>query len=161
MLFLQMYTHLRPGLLQVAAEKTKEISSDTRSISLIAAKRRTRMNTVASTGSLSRAKERSLISVQSLEEADESDGAASEPQRTPLTTGVRPAVSSDSLAVYTPIELDPKRRSRRLQGSSRSSSKKDPHRGERRNIPIERRARKKRSKSFEANAKWVSFWQQV
>ncbi|XP_023670709.2 kinesin-like protein KIF19 isoform X2 [Paramormyrops kingsleyae] len=142
------------SLNQVGAEKMKEISSDTRSISVIAAKRRTRMNTVMSTSGLSRAKERSLMSVQSLEEADESDGAASEPQGTPLTTAVRPAVSSHSLALYTPIELDPKRRSRRLQGSSRSSSKKEPHRGERRNISIERRARKKRSKSFEANAKW-------
>ncbi|XP_048870300.1 kinesin-like protein KIF19 isoform X3 [Brienomyrus brachyistius] len=142
------------SLNQVGAEKMKEISSDTKSISVIAAKRRTRMNTVTATSGLSRAKERSLMSVQSLEEADESDGAVSEPQGTPLTTAVRPAVSNDSLAIYTPIELDPKRRSRRLQGSSRSSSKKEPHRGDRRNISIERRARKKRSKSFEATAKW-------
>ncbi|KAJ8391886.1 hypothetical protein AAFF_G00085020 [Aldrovandia affinis] len=127
---------------QVSPETMKEIVSDTKSISVIAAKRRSRMQAMES------ANGRSVMSVQSLDEGEESVGrAASEPQGAPAVA--KPAVSMDSLVLSTPEDPE----TRKAPGSSYSSSKKDPQKADRRNNSIERRTRKKRSKSFEVNSK--------
>uniref|UniRef100_A0A8C9R722 Kinesin-like protein KIF19 n=1 Tax=Scleropages formosus TaxID=113540 RepID=A0A8C9R722_SCLFO len=137
----------------ISPETMKAIASDTKSISVVAARRRSRIHNVESGSSLFRAKERSLVSVQSLEEAEESDRAASEPHGTPGIVTVQPAISMDSLAIRTPEGLEVKRLPLRVPGSSQSSSKKELQRADRGMASIERRARKKRSKSFEANLK--------
>ncbi|KAG9349817.1 hypothetical protein JZ751_026170 [Albula glossodonta] len=139
---------------QVSPETMKEIVLDTKSISVIAAKRRSRMQAMETGGGLSRAKERSLISVQSLEEGEEpTDRAASEPQGPPASSAMKPAVSMDNLALSTAEQPEAQRTAPRAPGSSHSTSKKEPLRAGRRNNSIERRARKKRSKSFEVNSK--------
>ncbi|KAJ8364034.1 hypothetical protein SKAU_G00128650 [Synaphobranchus kaupii] len=125
---------------QVSPETMKEIVLDTKSISVIAAKRRSHIQAMEPASRLSMAKERSLMSVQSLEEGEE----ASESQR---------PVSIDNLDLSTPDELEARKAPPRAPGSSQSTSKKDLPKASRRNNSIERRARKKRSKSFEVNSK--------
>ncbi|KAL4624418.1 kinesin-like protein KIF19 isoform X1 [Arapaima gigas] len=137
----------------VSPETMKAIASDTKSIAVVAAKRRSRVNNTESSSSLSRAKERSPMLVQSLEEAEESDCAASEPHGTPTLGTVQPAISMDSLAVCTPEGLEVKRLPPQVPGSSHSGSKKELRIADRGMASVERRARKKRSKSFEANSK--------
>ncbi|XP_036388276.1 kinesin-like protein KIF19 [Megalops cyprinoides] len=110
---------------QVSPETMKEIVLDTKSISLIAAKRRSRM--------------------QAMESA--------KPQCTPAAASVKTAASVDNLVLCVPDEAEPKRATPKAPGSLHSNSKKDPHRAIWRNDSIERRARKKRSKSFEVNSK--------
>ncbi|XP_035253353.1 kinesin-like protein KIF19 isoform X1 [Anguilla anguilla] len=141
---------------QVSPETMKEIVSDTKSISVIAAKRRSRMQALEPASRLSLAQERSLMSVQSLEEGeDASDRAASESQGPPTAAPapLKPAVSIDDLAPSTPEELEARKAPPRAPRSSQSASKKDAQKAGRRTSSVERRVRKKRSKSFEVNSK--------
>ncbi|XP_015215780.1 kinesin-like protein KIF19 isoform X3 [Lepisosteus oculatus] len=139
---------------EINPETMTEIVSGTKSISVIAAKRRSRIHATDSANGLSHAKEKSLISVYSLEELDKdiSERSLSEPHET-LAAAIKPAVSIENLTMGKTKGLDGRKSFPGTQGSSHLKSKKESGKTEKRDDSIERRALKKRSMSFEVNTK--------
>ncbi|KAK6476001.1 kinesin-like protein KIF19 isoform X1 [Huso huso] len=135
---------------QMSPETIKEIVTDTKSISAIAARRRSRMQAVDSVIGLSRQKERSPMSVHSLEEVEEEPlgRAMSQPNTTPVCE-IKQAVSIES--VMSTEDMEGKKSLSRVLGSSLSNIKQESRKAVKRDDSIERKARKKRSKSFEVN----------
>ncbi|MGH0140480.1 UNVERIFIED_CONTAM: hypothetical protein FKN15_017602 [Acipenser sinensis] len=134
----------------MSPETIKEIVTDTKSISAIAARRRSRMQAVDSAIGLSRQKERSQMSVHSLEEVEEEPlgRAMSQPNTTPACE-IKKAVSIES--VMSTEDMEGKKSLSRVLGSSLSNIKQESRQAVKRDDSIERKARKKRSKSFEVN----------
>lgn len=139
----------------MSPETIKEIVTDTKSISAIAARRRSRMQAVDSVIGLSRQKERSPMSVHSLEEVEEEPlgRAMSQPNTTPVCE-IKQAVSIES--VMSTEDMEGKKSLSRVLGSSLSNIKQESRKAVKRDDSIERKARKKRSKSFEVNTEQVT-----
>ncbi|XP_041085084.1 kinesin-like protein KIF19 isoform X2 [Polyodon spathula] len=135
---------------QMSPETIKEIVTDTKSISAIAARRRSRMQAIDSAIGLSRQKERSQMSVHSLEEVEEEPlgRAMSQPNTTPASE-IKQAISIES--VMSTEDMEGKKSLSLVLGSSLSNIKQESRKAVKRDDSIEKKARKKRSKSFEVN----------
>ncbi|XP_067858925.1 kinesin-like protein KIF19 isoform X2 [Heptranchias perlo] len=138
-----------PGSLQ-------EIVTGTKSISVIAAKRRSRANVVDSALVPMREKERNILSIHSVEETEKENQGRVDSKKNTLNIEVKSVVNVDNLSTEMGMKA--------FRNNQESSSPPPPtpresctkikglRNVERREDSDERKARKKRSRSFEVNS---------
>ncbi|XP_051789586.1 kinesin-like protein KIF19 [Erpetoichthys calabaricus] len=136
----------------MSPETMKDIVTDTKSISVIAAKRRSLIQSIDSTVGVPVRHGKSLISMYSLEGVEEEslERAVSEPNRIP-STAIKPSVSAENLTVGYSKDLDTRKTFIRPIASSQSNIKKERRKAYNKGETVERKPWKKRSTSFEVN----------